>query len=123
MLKNKQPKEKTYFTPKYVKKKIKLMKCTYEGCENTFMAYPHARFCDFHKDISTRPKEKKVEENTMFIFKGNFKEKVLIERGCDCCGHPYRIEVYPGREDYPRFCEEHRSEYKRINWRETHGKK
>jgi hypothetical protein len=112
-----------YFTPKYVKKKAKIMQCTYEGCENTFKAFPHARFCEFHKDPSTRPTEKKVEENTMFIFKHSFKEKMIIERYCDCCNKSYRIEVYPEREEYPRFCDEHHSEYKRIFWREQHGEK
>lgn len=110
-----------YFTPQYKKKKAKIMSCTHPGCQNTFKAFPHARFCVFHKDPSTRQVEKVVEESTMFIFKHTFSEKTLIERNCDCCGKPYQVEVYPEREEYPRFCEEHHSEYKRYNWRDTHG--
>jgi hypothetical protein len=116
-------KEKTeFFTPKTTKKKAQLMSCTHPGCKNTFIAFPHARFCAYHKDPSTRQVEKVVQESTMFTFKHNFNEKTLIERFCDCCGKPYQVEVYPEREDYPRYCPEHHSEYKRQNWRETHGK-
>lgn len=111
-----------YFTPKYVKKKARLMKCTYNGCENVFKAFPHARFCAYHKDPSTRPVEKKVEEKTMFIFEHTFKEKTTIERRCDLCNAVYQIDIYPGREDYPRFCNDHHSEYRRKFWREIHKK-
>lgn len=112
-----------YFTPNRVKRKARMMRCTYNGCENTFVAFPHARFCEYHKDPSTRPVERKPEEKTMFEFKHSFNERTIIERACDCCKTQYRIEVTPGRVDYPRFCEEHHSEYKRINWRQANGKK
>lgn len=110
-----------YFTPKYKKKKARVMQCTYPGCSNTFKAFPHARFCEYHKDPDTREKPvARVEENTMFTFKNDIKEKMSIERACDCCGKPYRVDIYPGRTEYPRFCEDHRSEYRRKFWRETH---
>jgi len=112
-----------YFTAKTTKKKSRLMKCTYNECVNTFVAFPHARFCEYHKDPSTRPKEKVVEENTMFKFPHKFSGRITIERACNCCGKPYQIEIYPEREDYPCYCKDHQNEWKRKHWRMTHGEK
>lgn len=114
-------KEKTYFTAKTPKKKTKLMTCIFKGCKNQFESYPHARYCEEHKDPLTRPVAKKKEEITTFNMKNVFTEATLIERACDCCGSPYRIMVYPSTYEYPKFCATHRSEYKRITWRLEHG--
>lgn len=123
MRKRHSEKTSTYFHLKTSKKKTKLMTCTHEGCTNTFEAYPHARFCEFHKDPLTRPIDKKKEEVTTFKFKHTFPEPMVIEKSCACCGSPYRITVYPSTYEYPKFCPDHRSEFKRNSWRETHGKK
>jgi len=115
--------KKKYFTAETKKKKERLMRCTYNDCENTFIAFPHARFCEYHKDPTTRPKTKRVEKNTMFKFPHEYNVKILIERACDCCGKPYRLEIYPGREDYPCFCEEHQNDWKRKHWKMNHVEK
>jgi hypothetical protein len=115
------PENSKYFTPNYTKKKVKLVTCQHPGCNEIFEAMPHTRFCAYHKDASTRPKAIKEVESSLFIFEHNFQNTTLIERNCDCCKAPYRIDILPSTKQYPRFCELHRNEYKRILWREEHG--
>lgn len=101
-------------TPTKLKKE---MQCTYNGCTNTFISYPHARFCDYHKDPVTRPVEKKVEEKTTFRIEHNFTETTLIELTCQCCGAPYRVYVLPGTYEYSKYCHNHRPLYKRNQYK------
>lgn len=115
-------KTKKYFKPTMTQKKVKLMHCTHLNCDNVFEAHSHARFCEFHKNPATRKVTKKKDEISTFIFKHNFKEVTTIQRNCDCCRAVYELDIYPGGgAEYPRFCELHRSEYKRKYWREQHG--
>ena len=116
--------KKEFFIPKYKRKKKILKQCIFPGCKNTFVGYPHARFCNFHKNPATRisSKKKEKEEETMVVLKHNYKSKTTIVRQCDCCDSFYKIELFPDCEIYPRFCENHRSKFRREYWRKIHGK-
>ena len=50
--------------PKYKKKKrIKLKVCQEPGCGKEFWGHPIAKYCDDHRDIKQRQKQKKDIEN------------------------------------------------------------
>jgi hypothetical protein len=111
-----------YRTPVYQKKEKRPINCTHPGCESVFEGYPHTKFCEYHKDIKTREVKKVEKESCIFIFEQATFEKQKIEKDCDCCGKSFVIELYPNIKEYPRFCEDHRSEYKRYFYRSRNGK-
>lgn len=116
--------KKTTFamTPKKVKR---MVNCSYENCNNTFMGYANSKFCQEHKDPKTRGIFKKeiILEKSTFEFKHDYTttSKIKIERNCDCCGKSYQLKIFALMYDYPRFCQEHTNKYKREFYRKQNG--
>ena len=110
-----------FYVPRYIKKKVKIMNCKHPGCTELFEGYPHAKFCEYHKNAKTRPVVEVQNEKTTVIIDFPYKEKTIIQRNCDCCNVIYEISTFPGIKQYSRFCPDHTNEYKRKFWRERHG--
>lgn len=106
--------------PKYKKKKrIKLKICQY--CGKEFWGHPIAKYCELHRDVKQREKTKKPTEPldaNNRIFEHEYLEVVEQEFMCelDGCGKTFMVKVFPKQFVYPRYCEEHRNEFKRRNW-------
>ena len=108
--------------PKYKKKKrIKLKVCQEPGCGREFWGHPIAKYCELHRDIKNRQKQKKdfdnIETRNM-VFRHNFTE--VIESKFQCClvgfSDQFEIKVFPKQYVYPRFCLAHRNDFKRANF-------
>ncbi len=106
--------------PKYKKKKrIKLKICQY--CGKEFWGHPIAKYCELHRDVKQREKTKKSPEPgdvNNRTYSHDFIEVVEENWICelDSCGKSYVVKVFPKQYVYPRFCEEHRNEFRRRNW-------
>lgn len=106
--------------PKYKKKKrIKLKICQY--CGKEFWGHPIAKYCELHRDVKQREKTKKSPEpgdSNNRTYSHDFIE--VVEEGWICeldgCGKSYVVKIFPKQFVYPRFCEEHRNEFRRRNW-------
>lgn len=106
--------------PKYKKKKrIKLKICQY--CGKEFWGHPIAKYCELHRDVKQREKTKKSPEpgdsnNRTY----NHEHIEVVEETWTCeldgCGKTYIVKIFPKQFVYPRFCEEHRNEFRRRNW-------
>lgn len=106
--------------PKYKKKKrIKLKICQY--CGKEFWGHPIAKYCELHRDVKQREKTKKSPEpgdsnNRTY----NHDHIEVVEESWICeldgCGKSYIVKIFPKQFVYPRFCEEHRNEFRRRNW-------
>lgn len=108
--------------PKYKKKKrIKLKKCQEPGCGREFWGHPIAKYCELHRDIKQRQKQKKefdsIETKNM-LFRHAYSDVVEIEFLCSLegCDNHFSIKVFPKQFLYPRFCLEHRNDFKRENF-------
>lgn len=108
--------------PKYKKKKrIKLKVCQEPGCGREFWGHPIAKYCELHRDIKNRQKQKKdfdnIETRNM-VFRHNFTEVIESEFQCCLigCGDQFEIKVFPKQYVYPRFCLSHRNDFKRTNF-------
>ncbi len=106
--------------PKYKKKKrIKLKIC--QECGREFWGHPIAKYCELHRDIKQRAKHKKeferVEVKNM-VFTHNYTEVLDLEFCCCLpgCNTKFLIKVYPKQFVYPRFCPEHRNDFRRANF-------
>lgn len=108
--------------PKYKKKKrIKLKVCQEPGCGREFWGHPIAKYCELHRDIKQRQKQKKefdsIESKNM-LFRHAYTDVVEITFQCCLgdCKNPFAIKVFPKQFLYPRFCLEHRNDFKRANF-------
>jgi hypothetical protein len=106
--------------PKYKKKKrIKLKICQY--CGKEFWGHPIAKYCELHRDVKQREKTKKSPEpgdSNNKTYSHDLVEVVEESWICelDGCGKSYVVKVFPKQYVYPRFCEEHRNEFRRRNY-------
>lgn len=106
--------------PKYKKKKrIKLKICQY--CGKEFWGHPIAKYCELHRDVKQREKTKKSPEpgdSNNKTHQHDFIEVVEESWICelDGCSKEYTVKIFPKQFVYPRFCEEHRNEFRRRNW-------
>lgn len=108
--------------PKYKKKKrIKLKVCQEPGCGREFWGHPIAKYCELHRDIKQRQKQKKefdsIESKNM-LFRHAYTDVVEITFQCclEGCQSDFTIKVFPKQFLYPRFCLEHRNDFKRANF-------
>lgn len=108
--------------PKYKKKKrIKLKICQEPGCGREFWGHPIAKYCELHRDIKQRAKHKKEFESVdvkNMVFKHNYTEVLDLEFCCclDGCEQKYIVKVFPKQFVYPRYCLEHRNDFRRANF-------
>ncbi|MFP4522022.1 MAG: hypothetical protein ACLFQK_07750 [Fibrobacterota bacterium] len=103
--------------PRVVQKRTP-KECVYEGCGEKFMGTPAQKYCDFHKDVKNRKylrkKNDDITKNNM-LFRHTFNDTTRIEFTCSLpgCRKTYACDVIPRQKVYPKYCEEHRSEFKR----------
>lgn len=113
---------RTMQLPKYKKKKrIKLKICQEPGCGREFWGHPIAKYCELHRDIKQRAKHKKEFESVdvkNMVFKHNYTEVLDLEFCCclDGCDNRYIVKVFPKQFVYPRYCLEHRNDFRRANF-------
>ena len=106
--------------PKYKKKKrIKLKICQY--CGKEFWGHPIAKYCELHRDVKQREKTKKSPEPGDSNNKTHSHELIeVVEETWTCeldgCDKTYVVKIFPKQYVYPRFCDEHRNEFRRRNW-------
>lgn len=108
--------------PKYKKKKrIKLKVCQEPGCGREFWGHPIAKYCELHRDIKQRQKQKKefdsIESKNM-LFRHGYSDVIEVMFQCclEGCNNYFAIKVFPKQFLYPRFCLEHRNDFKRANF-------
>ncbi len=95
--------------------------CTYLSCNKEFFGTPVQKYCDVHKDPHNRkrirPKPESPSVKNM-IFAHNFNDKITLKLPCNLngCGKDFNIDIYPDLYVYPKYCEDHRNEYRRSNF-------
>lgn len=108
--------------PKYKKKKrIKLKVCQYPKCGKEFWGHPIAKYCEQHRDIKQRAIKKKENEpieTRNMVFKHNYSDVAELNFICclDGCDEEFTLKIFPKQFVYPRFCMEHRNDYKRLHF-------
>ena len=103
------------------KKRIKLKICQEPGCGREFWGHPIAKYCPIHRDIKNRQKQKKDVENIdakNIVFRHNYTDVLDLKFRCclEGCDNLFEIKVFPKQFIYPRFCNEHRNDFKRANF-------
>ena len=94
--------------------------CQFPGCKEVFVGRGKTKYCEEHrkqeyKKILYKPKKpQSVDENNQKI-KHKFLESQNIIKTCSLegCGNTYELRIIPNQFIYPKYCEEHRNEWKR----------
>jgi len=98
--------------------KVKL--CAYEGCGKEFVGHTLRKYCDFHIDINNRKRIRRpvtdpAINNLVFKHKFNETKEIIFKCAFEDCNEEFKLKIYPKVFVYPKYCEKHRSLFKRIN--------
>ena len=107
--------------PKYKKDKGKQKQkiCKEPGCGKEYYGHAISKYCGVHSDARNRVRKKRTFIDPSvdnLIFNHHFHEVTNVEFRCPVsgCGNEYMVRVFPKQFIYPKYCEKHRSSYKRI---------
>jgi len=95
---------------------VKSIKCKFPGCDKTIETNGYAaKFCKEHKKVKYREIKEKVVDNNNQVIEHNYKitTKMMIKCQLEGCNNEFEITISPRTFIFPKFCENHRSEYKR----------
>jgi len=89
-------------------------------CGAEFYGLLPSIYCEEHRDPAERSKiraekerltrERNRKEYNVSIKRENSGKTTLL---CGVCGKPYEVLYYKKQSVYPKYCEEHRNEYRR----------
>lgn len=105
--------------PTYKKKKrVKFKQCKEPGCGKDFWGHPIAKYCEEHRDIKMRVKPIKdvvAPGDVNLLIEHCNKEPVeqAVQCSLEGCDTSYVIMLFPKQFIYPKYCPEHRNEFKR----------
>lgn len=105
--------------------KLQEKKCAFPGCKKSFKGTGKSRYCPEHrkrkyrKIIDAGKKEAKLAEeeikNPNQTLKHQYTDSIIVSMKCklEGCNNNFDIKVIPNIFVYPKFCPDHRNEYKR----------
>lgn len=106
-------------------------KCCFPDCNVVFKGTGKSKYCPEHRDKKYR---KIIDANKLYrknsnvkdslvnvIIKHNYTSPIEVKKNCECCGKEFSITLYPEIYVYPRYCEDHRNEYKRLFYMKQHN--
>lgn len=101
------------------RQKLREKRCLYPGCGKIFFGIHISKYCPEHRQDRyrirkrTKPEDVNIKNQT---FKHNYTEVVSMVMNCaleGCCQH-FDMKIYPRQYIYPKYCPQHRNEYRRI---------
>ncbi len=103
--------------------------CQFPRCETIFYGTGASKYCVEHRKRSYRKvidgnKKSEIEKYTNNqVIKQGFCETQDIEMQCglEGCVNKFTFKVFPSVYIYPKYCEEHRNEYKRKRFLQLNG--
>lgn len=101
--------------------------CALIGCGNTFIGPPQQKYCDdprcreARRILANKKKRSRVdnEADNLKLSKGKFPTGTILRIQCSAtglagrCSKRFLVYYEAKRTVYPKYCEEHRNEYKR----------
>lgn len=101
------------------RQKLREKKCLYPGCGKIFFGIHISKYCPEHRQDRyrirkrTKPEDVNIKNQT---FKHSYTEVVTMVMNCSLegCNHQFEVKIYPRQYIYPKYCPDHRNEYRRI---------
>jgi len=105
------------------KRKVVEKVCQFPGCDKIYYGLSFSKYCEHHRQSHFVHKLCKKRGNRWYqrvdfpdetmIIKSKTCEHRKQKCGLDGCSNTFKIYVQPSIKSYPKYCEEHRNEYKR----------
>jgi hypothetical protein len=101
------------------RQKLREKKCQYPGCGKIFYGIHISKYCAEHRQdryrIRKRPRPKDINIDNQEI-RHPCTEVTMTRMHCclEGCDNEFEVKLYPRQFIYPKYCPEHRNEYKRI---------
>ncbi len=101
------------------RQKLREKKCQYPGCDKIFFGIHISKYCPEHRQDRYRIRKRNKPEDVNLknqTYKHNYTEVQTVVHTCalEGCDNQFEIKIFPRQYVYPKFCPEHRNEYKRI---------
>jgi len=98
--------------------RFKEKKCLYPGCGRPFHGIHISKYCVEHrKDMYRIRKRTKPEDVNLKNQTIQHKYTTVVEQTMNCaleqCENQFTVKIFPRLYVYPKFCPDHRNEYKR----------
>jgi hypothetical protein len=102
--------------------RLKQKQCVYPGCNNEFFGIGKSKYCLEHRKVKyqkiIKQGEKiihKSEIGSNQIIDHSYNNSQLLNLKCELegCNKEFKIVLIPNTKVYPKYCPEHRNEYKR----------
>ena len=108
------------------RQKLREKRCQYPGCNKIFFGIHISKYCPEHRQDRYRIRKRKKPEDVNIknqTYKHNYTEVVtmVLECALEGCDNQFEIKVFPRQYINPKYCPEHRNEYKRVRHLERHG--
>lgn len=124
-----------FVPPKRQNKDVpKLKKCEFPGCETVEEMHYKAKYCQEHRKrkyrkvidadkIKERKEATKIDDDSPNqIINHNFIEGTSVFLKCKACGEEFEVRMFPHLNIYPKYCPDHRNEFKRNRYLEERKK-
>ena len=108
--------------PRYKKRlRLKHKVCREPGCGREYWGHTTSKYCEHHSDQKNRVRRRRPKTDpgvVNYIHNPIIREPIDMVRTCSLegCYNTYQFRVIPHVTVYPRFCDAHRSEFRRINF-------
>ncbi len=101
------------------RQKLREKRCQYPGCGKIFFGIHISKYCHEHRKDRYRIRKRATPEDVNLknqTIKHQYTEVVTMIMDCDLegCGHEFEVKIYPRQYVYPKYCPEHRNEYRRV---------
>ena len=101
------------------RQKLREKKCCYPDCGKVFYGIHISKYCPEHRQDKFRirkrskPEDVNIKNSTL---EHDYTEVTTMRMSCalEGCSNQFELRVYPRQYIYPKYCPEHRNEYKRI---------
>lgn len=110
---------------KFIKKDRPLFDkvCEFPECGVHYQGTQRAKYCHEHrkgkyrkvidKEKNDLKKREMIENNQNVTINHSYNVLVNVLVECECCSNKFQITILPDVFVYPKYCEEHRNEYRR----------
>ncbi len=101
------------------RQKLREKKCQYPGCGKVFYGIHISKYCAEHRQdqyrIRKRVRPMDVTRDNV-ILPHTYTDVTVAVMHCKLqgCDNQFEVKMYPRQFIYPKYCPEHRNEYKRI---------
>lgn len=101
------------------RQKLREKKCQYPGCGKVFFGIHISKYCPEHRQDRYRIRKRAKPEDVNIknqTFRHSYTEVTTMVMDCalEGCDHQFEIKIYPRQYIYPKYCPEHRNEFKRT---------